>query len=408
MRRVRVLPVRPADGAVTRGAKPLTRGARAAARAVTVAVAGALVAGSVGCTPTSGPGEKNSHRSPAGAGSNGDAAHRPRVAGTVATGLAAPWGLAFLPDRSALVAERDTGRVRRIPGASSAGAGTGGESGRPVEVDRVPGVQSGGEGGLLGLAVAPSFEKQPYVYAYLTTARDNRVVRMRYTGGRLGAPEVLLAGIPSAGVHNGGRMVFGPDGMLYVGTGDASDGDNAQDRRSLGGKILRLTPDGRPAPGNPFENSPVWSYGHRNVQGLAFDPGGRLWASEFGQNTWDELNLIRRGGNYGWPQAEGVAQDRRSLDPVAQWPTSDASPSGLAYADGALWMAGLRGRRLWRIPVRDGHRAGEPQAYLTGTYGRLRTVAVAPDGSLWLSTSNTDGRGAPKPGDDRILRLRLP
>ncbi|MFD2079733.1 PQQ-dependent sugar dehydrogenase [Actinopolymorpha cephalotaxi] len=404
MRRVRVLLARP----VTMGV------ARAAIRAAIGTVAAALVAGTVGCTPTSGRGEDDTRPAPTGTGSGsgsaGDAADRPRVAAVVATGLAAPWGLAFLPDRSALVAERDTGRVRRIPAGAASAAGAAGtaESGRPTEVGRVPGVQEGGEGGLLGLAVAPTFEEQPYVYAYLTTAKDNRIVRMRFDGGRLGAPEVLLAGIPAAGVHNGGRMVFGPDGMLYAGTGDAADGDNAQNRRSLGGKILRLTPDGKPAPGNPFDVSPVWSYGHRNVQGLAFDSGGRLWASEFGQNTWDELNLIRRGGNYGWPQAEGISQDRRSLDPVAQWPTSDASPSGLAYADGALWMAGLRGRRLWRIPVRDGHRTGEPQAYLSGSHGRLRTVAVAPDGSLWLSTSNTDGRGAPEPGDDRVLRLRLP
>ncbi|MET9021123.1 PQQ-dependent sugar dehydrogenase [Actinopolymorpha sp. NPDC004070] len=389
MRRVRLLLARPVTSAVR--------------RAAIGSVTAALVAGAVGCSPASRSGE-DTRPSPTGTGSTGDAAHRPRVAGTVATGLAAPWGIAFLPDRSALVAERDTGRVRRIlPGAAGRDQG-----GRPGEVGRVPGVQSGGEGGLLGLAVGPTFDKEPYVYAYLTTARDNRIVRMRYVGRRLGTPEVLVSGIPSAGVHNGGRLVFGPDGMLYAGTGDASDTDNAQNRRSLGGKILRLTPDGKPAPGNPFGDSPVWSYGHRNVQGLAFDPGGRLWASEFGQDTWDELNLIRRGGNYGWPQAEGVSQDRRSLDPVAQWPTSEASPSGLAYADGALWMAGLRGHRLWRIPVRDGHRTGEPQAYLTGTYGRLRTIAVAPDGSLWLSTSNTDGRGAPEPGDDRVLRLRLP
>ncbi len=405
MRRVRVLPARSVTRAVGTAVSRAVGQAlgRSVGRAVTGAVAAALVAGTVGCTPTSqSPG---GDARPTGTGSTGDAAHRPRAAGTVATGLAAPWGLAFLPDRSALVAERDTGRVRRIPAASGTGTP---DAGRPAEVGRVPGVQEGGEGGLLGLAVAPTFAQQPYVYAYFTTAKDNRIVRMRYDGGRLGTPQVLLAGIPSAGVHNGGRMVFGPDGMLYAGTGDATDGDNAQDRRSLGGKILRLTPDGKPAPGNPFDGSPVWSYGHRNVQGLAFDSGGRLWASEFGQDTWDELNLIRRGGNYGWPQAEGIAHDRGSLDPVAQWPTSEASPSGLAYADGALWMAGLRGRRLWRIPVRDGHRTGEPQAYLTGTYGRLRTVAVAPDGSLWLSTSNTDGRGSPEPGDDRVLRLRLP
>lgn len=320
----------------------------------------------------------------------------PAVAGDVATGITTPWGLVFLPDRTALVAERDTGKIKHV----AAG-------GEVTEIGEVPGVNPSSEGGLLGLAIPPTFETDRWVYAYFSGDSDNRIVRMRYEGTSLGAPEVILDGIPMAGTHNGGRMRFGPDGNLWVGTGDGSNGDNSQDRNSLGGKILRITPEGEPAEGNPFPGSPVYSLGHRNVQGLAFDPAGRLWAAEFGQNTWDEVNLIQPGRNYGWPEVEGQAGNPDFVDPIAQWPTSDASPSGLAYADGGLWMAGLRGQRLWRIQIREGAMVGEPRAFFTEEYGRLRTVEAAPDGTLWLTTSNTDGRGDPRDGDDRILRVTL-
>ncbi|WP_020574765.1 PQQ-dependent sugar dehydrogenase [Actinopolymorpha alba] len=334
-------------------------------------------------------------------GGSSPTAGTPRVTGTVTEDLAAPWGLTFLPSGDALVAERDTGQIKRVS-----------RDGTASRVGRVPGVRARGERGLLGLAVAPTFTSRPFVYAYFTAEADNRIVRMRYDGTTLGRPEVILSGIPAGFVHNGGRMVFGPDGQLYVGTGDASNGDDAQNPNSLGGKILRLTPDGAPAPGNPRPGSPVWSQGHRNVQGLAFDEAGRLWATEFGQDTWDELNLIRKGGNYGWPEAEGTAEERRFVDPVAVWRPEDASPSGLAYADGALWMASLHGQRLWRIQVPASREPsardmGEPAAHFVREFGRLRTIAAAPDGTLWLTTSNTDGRGDPHPGDDRILRLEL-
>lgn len=317
-----------------------------------------------------------------------------RVAGTVAERLQVPWGVAFLPDGSALVGERDTGRVVRIAGGGS-----------PRAAGTVPGVAAAGEGGLLGLAVPPDFRRDPEVYAYLTTAGDNRIVRMPWRDDRLGAPRTVLAGLPKGFIHNGGRIAFGPDGYLYAGVGETGRRQLAQDRKQLGGKILRITPDGRPAPGNPFPGSPVYSYGHRNVQGLAWDPQGRLWATEFGQDTWDELNLIRPGRNYGWPVVEGRAGRAGFTDPVAQWHPDQASPSGLAYWHGALWMGALHGRRLWRIPLRADGTTGTPQALLTGEYGRLRTVVAAPDGSLWVTTSNTDGRGHPAPGDDRILRL---
>lgn len=208
----------------------------------------------------------------------------------------------------------------------------------------------------------------------------------------------MLTGIPKGIVHNGGRIAFGPDGMLYAGTGETGRTGLAQDRDSLGGKILRMTPEGKPAPGNPFAGSVVYSYGHRNVQGIAWDAEGRLWAAEFGQNTWDELNLVERGKNYGWPEVEGRAGEARFVDPVAQWPTSEASPSGIAYARGAIWMAGLRGERLWRVPLSGVERSGDPEAFLTQEYGRLRTVLAGGGGRLWLVTSETDTRGTPGQG----------
>ncbi|WP_406111852.1 PQQ-dependent sugar dehydrogenase [Kitasatospora purpeofusca] len=322
------------------------------------------------------------------------------VRGTVTDGLKSPWGLAVLPGGDLLVSERDSARVLRVSAkdGSKAVAGT------------VPGVTSGGEGGLLGLALSPDFATDHRVYAYFSTGSDNRIVRLdldpsRPAGSQLGAPTVLLSGIPHGPRHNGGRIAFGPDGFLYAGTGDANDRSLAQDRDSLGGKVLRLTRDGTPAPGNPFPGSPVWSLGHRNVQGLAWDPQGRLWASEFGQDTWDELNLITPGGNYGWPTVEGTAGRAGFTDPVAQWHTADASPSGIAFADGAVWVAALRGTRLWRVPLDGDRAAGAPQEFLNGDYGRLRTVAADGDGGLLLVTDNTDGRGSPRPGDDRILRL---
>ncbi|HEU4422021.1 MAG TPA: PQQ-dependent sugar dehydrogenase, partial [Pilimelia sp.] len=236
---------------------------------------------------------------------------------TVASGLRAPWGLAFLPDGSALVTERDSARVLRIPQG-------GGEA---TEVARIAEAQPSGEGGLLGIAVSPDYAQNRWVYVYVTAADDNRILRFR-----LGEPpQPILTGIPKAGNHNGGRIAFGPDGMLYAGTGDAAERDRAQDLGNLGGKILRMTPDGQPAPGNPFEGSVVYSYGHRNVQGLGWDARGQLYAAEFGQNLYDELNRIEPGRNYGWPEVEGNGGDGdRFVDPVATWATDDASPSGIA------------------------------------------------------------------------------
>lgn len=316
----------------------------------------------------------------------------PRVASTIATNLSVPWGLAFLPDGSALVSERNTARIKRIANGTVTVIGT------------VPGVRPAGEGGLLGIAVAPTFATDRLVYAYFTSVSDNRVVRMRF-GTTLEPPQVLITGIPKANIHNGGRLAFGPDGFLYVSTGDAGNSSNAQNPSSLGGKILRVTPTGAAAPGNPTAGSRVWSRGHRNVQGLTFDSAGRLWAGEFGQNTWDELNVIRAGANYGWPTVEGRAGNPNFVDPIAQWSPAQASPSGVAFTRNTVWLAALRGQRLLAVPVLNGGPDGTPVSFLRGTHGRYRTVATAPDGSLWLITNNTDGRGTPRTGDDRIVRL---
>ncbi|MDN4160516.1 PQQ-dependent sugar dehydrogenase [Nocardioides abyssi] len=329
---------------------------------------------------------------------------RPRVVATAVTGLEAPWGLDFFADGDAIVTERDTTRVLRVS-----------PDGEVTELGAVDAAAPEGEAGLLGVALSPDFEQDRLVYLYVTTGEDNRVVRAELDGDRLGPTEDVLTGIPNGFIHDGGRLLFGPDGHLYVSTGEIGEPARAQDRDDLGGKILRITPDGDPAPGNPF-GSPVWSWGHRNVQGLAFDGEGRLWASEFGDSTWDELNLIEKGANYGWPEVEGRAEGRAEgtveggpsgdfVDPQAQWSTDEASPSGLAYADGHLYLAALRGERLWRVPV-DGDGAGEPEAFLVGELGRMRTVALAPDGRLWLTTSNRDGRGDPADEDDRILVLK--
>jgi glucose/arabinose dehydrogenase len=319
---------------------------------------------------------------------------RARIASAapLAGGLEVPWGLAFLTDGSALVAERPSGRVVAVS-----------PDGAVRTVGTVPGVLDRGEGGLLGLAVAPGDDTT--VYAYLTTDSDNRVVALPYADGRLGAPRVLLAGIPSGRTHNGGRLVVGPDGRLWIGTGDAGDPARSQRRSDLAGKVLRIGLDGSVPADNPF-GSPVWSLGHRNVQGLAFDSGGRLWATEFGQNRLDELNRIERGGNYGWPLVEGTGGGDRFVDPQVTWSTNEASPSGLAVVDDVAFVAALRGRRVWQVPLVGGT-AGRPVEALAGEYGRIRTIEPAPDGTLWLTTSNRDGRGSPVPSDDRVVRATL-
>jgi glucose/arabinose dehydrogenase len=349
--------------------------------------------------PSTSPSESpsTSPRSGAPTASGLPALGRPR---DLATDLAVPWGVAFLPDGSALVSERTTAEVVRVADGEAA-----------ESVGTVPGVTTDGEGGLLGIAVSPDYAENRLVYAYFTTESDNRIVTLKYTSKGLTDPTVILDGIPRAAFHDGGRLLFGPDGMLYATTGDHGVPDLAQDRSSLAGKILRITPDGDVPDDNPFKGSPVWSYGHRNVQGLAFDPDGRLWATEFGDSKADELNLIEPGANYGWPEFVGAggqdAERQGYTEPKLVWTVEEASPSGLAWLDGVLYMGALRGERLWQIPV-SGARVGQPKAALEGALGRIRTVAASPDGDLWLTTSNTDGRTTEvRPDDDRVVAINV-
>ncbi|GAB2465246.1 PQQ-dependent sugar dehydrogenase [Conyzicola lurida] len=327
----------------------------------------------------------------------------------IATGLTSPWSIARLASGSTLVSERDTALVKEITADGSVRV-----------VGEVAGVVPGGEGGLLGLAVlgaesagdgtSPSTRSGAglWLYAYFTGADDNRIVRMPLGGEpgayAIGAAEPILTGITKAGNHNGGRIAFGPDGMLYATTGDASVRDAAQDPDSLNGKVLRMTPAGAAPDDNPFTGTLVYSLGHRNPQGIAWDDSGQLWAAEFGQDTWDELNAIEAEANYGWPVVEGVASDPAFTNPVAQWGTDDASPSGLAFTRGAFYLAALKGQRLWSVTTADGVAT---QPWFEGVYGRIRDVTPGPDGTLWMLTSNTDGRGSVQEGDDKLIEVPL-
>jgi glucose/arabinose dehydrogenase len=306
-------------------------------------------------------------------------------------GLDAPWSIAFL-NNTALISERDSGKILEFSG-----------SGGTREVGSIADAAASGEGGLLGIAI-----REGYLYAYMTTGQDNRIVRYRLNGQdsslSLGQSETILSGIPSASYHDGGRIAFGPDGMLYATTGDAGNRANAQNRESLAGKILRLSPDGGIPQDNPFPNSPVYSYGHRNPQGLAWDAQGTLYSSEFGQDTWDELNVITAGGNYGWPTVEGIANREGFVDPVQQWRPSDASPSGMTIVNGTIYIANLRGESLRAVPIND---LPSSTKMFQGEYGRLRDVVQAPDGALWILTNNTDGRGDPGQHDDQIIRVNI-
>jgi glucose/arabinose dehydrogenase len=320
----------------------------------------------------------------------------PTVAGTVADDLDVPWGLAFFADGDALVSERDRARLLRVT-----------PKGKVTRLGEVRGVAPAtgiGEGGLLGVALAPGDEDT--VFAYLTSASDNRVVRLSIRGGRVGRPKPLLTGVPTSVHHHGGRLLFAPDGTLFVSVGDAEDSALAQQKGSLAGKILRIRADGRAASGNPYGNR-TWSYGHRNVEGLAFDAAGRLWATEFGDKRADELNRIVKGRNYGWPRAEGRSGNDAYANPAATWsPTSSCSPAGLAITRSTAFVGALQGQCLFSVAL-DGTDAGRPKAHFARDHGRIRNVAVARDGSLWMTTSNTDGRRTPGQDDDKILRIRL-
>ncbi|MDP8970075.1 MAG: PQQ-dependent sugar dehydrogenase, partial [Actinomycetota bacterium] len=324
----------------------------------------------------------------------------PREVSVIATGLQAPWDIVFVPGGRAYLTERDTGRllVREPDGAVR-------------EVQRFE-VDNDGEGGLLGLAASPGFAQDGLLYAFMTTASDNRLLRFR--PGEPGQP--ILTGLPAASYHDAGRIDFGPDGMLYVTTGDAGVPSRSQDPGSLAGKVLRLTADGGVPPDNPLPGSPVYALGLRDPQGLAWDAAGRLYATEFGPDRDDEVNLIVPGGNYGWPEVTGAAGDPRFVDPLVVRQPREASWSGAAILldgavpewEGSLFAAGLRGQRLWRFPLDDQGRVTGAEELLVGQFGRLRQVVQALDGSLWILTSNRDGRGDPVATDDRIVRIGPP
>ncbi|WP_329060012.1 PQQ-dependent sugar dehydrogenase [Amycolatopsis sp. NBC_01480] len=334
------------------------------------------------------------------AGGNGGGGTNPGEVTQITTDSDVPWGLAFLPDGSALVSERDTFRLVRITPA-----------GKQTVVGKVPGVDTtGGEGGLLGLAVSKDFATDHWLYVFHTSSSDNRIVRFQYVNDKISGEQVLLTGIARNRYHNGGRLAFGPDGKLYATTGDAQNGDNAQNLNSLNGKILRLNPDGSVPADNPQSGKYFWSYGHRNVQGLAWDSKGRLWESELGDSKQDEVNLIVKGGNYGWPACEGTSGSCDNPGFIAPKrtfsPTAKHSPSGLAIVGDVLFMSELTGQEVQRMPI-SGDSLPSAKTYFTGAYGRLRTIVAAPDGSLWLTTTNGDKSGTPGKLDNKILRIAL-
>ncbi|MDQ0374270.1 PQQ-dependent sugar dehydrogenase [Cellulomonas humilata] len=313
-----------------------------------------------------------------------------------------PWGLDTLPDGTVLYTRRDAHDVIRLDPATGA----------KKNVGTVPNVQStDGEGGLLGLALSPTFATDQWVYLMHTSPTDNRIVRIKLVDNALvtGTEQVLLSGIPRNKFHDGGRLRFGPDGKLYAATGDAQNGDYAQNTSNLAGKILRLNPDGTVPSDNPFGNY-VWSYGHRNPQGIAFDSQGRLWEQEFGNSVMDETNLIVKGGNYGWPACEGTSGTCGTagfIAPKRTYPTSEGSCSGIAIVRDALYVACARGARMYRAVI-SGSSLTNVQTFFSGTYGRLRTVEPAPGGGLWLTTTTTgDKDSVPNNSNERIFRVTL-
>jgi quinoprotein glucose dehydrogenase len=342
------------------------------------------------------------------------------------TGLEAPWSLVFLPDGRALVSERP-GRVRLIrdgqlaPEPYAVFETTRGASGVG---DFFLNLFARGEGGLMGLAVHPDFPKAPYIYAMYTwrgqSGVRNRIVRLRDHGDYGTFDKIILGGVPGALFHNGGRIAFGPDGMLYATTGEIFERRMAQDLKALGGKILRVDPEGNIPADNPFPGSPVWSYGHRNSQGLAWHPEtGQLFQSEHGPSgevgfgAHDEINIIEKGRNYGWPLIVGAPGKAPYADPIVMWPENSVPPTGIAFHQGDLYIATLRSEALIRLKLlRSGRRFSVTAIERLfaeneddGVRGRLRDAASGPDGALYVLTSNRDGRGSPRHGDDKILRL---
>lgn len=324
-----------------------------------------------------------------------------------ATDTDIPWGLVTLPDGHVIYSRRDAQELVRLNTSN----------GTKTVIGKVPNVQgTDGEGGLMGLAVTSNFPAtDPWIYIHHTSPTDNRIVRIQYVNGalRTSTLQVLLSGIGRNKYHNGGRLRFGPDGKLYATTGDAQNGAYAQDINNLAGKVLRLNPDGSRPSDNPFGNY-VWSYGHRNPQGLAFDSQGRLWAQEFGNSLQDETNLIQKGGNYGWPRCEGTV-DREgsgcatagSIAPKRTYSTAEGSCSGVAVVRDVLYVACQRGTRVYRHVISGGTLTNTQELFV-GTHGRIRTVEPSRDGGLWMTTSNTgDKDSTPNNSSEKIVKVNL-
>jgi len=319
------------------------------------------------------------------------------VVTVLAKQLAIPSGIAFLPDGSALVTERDTGRILQVGPDSDANGLT------VTEVRRLNESQPAGDGGLLGIAVSPKYASDKTIFVYYSTAKDNRVAKMTLKG----PPQTILSGIPHSATADGGALAFGPDGYLYVGTGDGTaTGTQAPNAKNLGGKILRITTAGKPAPGNPVKTSPVWASGFHNVQGVAWDKSRKMYAGDNGQPKNGELNVVEKGKNYGWPKADGPGGDAKLANPLLSWASADSTCAGVATLEQSVATACLTGKRIWLVGVTaNGTVLGNPQPLLVGQYGRLRALAGAPDGSIWASTSNQEPGATPAPDDDRLIRL---
>ncbi|MEM3063279.1 MAG: PQQ-dependent sugar dehydrogenase, partial [Nitrososphaerota archaeon] len=312
----------------------------------------------------------------------------------VAKNLRVPWSLAFLPDGRLIFSERE-GRIKILLKGDD----------KPKLVGEISDVKASGEGGLLGLAVDLNFQETKSIYLYYTYANLsnltlNRVVRYKFDGLSLSEPVVIVDKIPGAVNHNGGRLKFGPDGFLYITTGDAQKPSLAQDKDSLAGKILRVDRNGNAVFDNPFGNL-IYSYGHRNPQGLVWDEDNRLWSTEHGPTAQDELNLIEKGGNYGWPEVEGNEKKENMINAIIQSGNQTWAPGGAAYFKGSIFFAGLRGKALFEYRIRD----GKLLKHLGGEFGRIRDVILGPDNMLYIATSNYDGRGTPKPDDDMIIKV---
>lgn len=325
----------------------------------------------------------------------------------VAENLEVPWELAFAPDGRLFFTERP-GRLRVI------------ENGRlrpePVATFEVASV---GEAGLLGLALDPDFAGNRFGYVYYTYRSGdqlrNRVVRFVIDGGSIRDTTTILDGVPGASIHDGGRIKFGPDGKLYVTTGDATESESSQDVGSLAGKILRINSDGSVPTDNPFANSPVYTLGHRNSQGIGWHPvTGQMFATEHGPVGRDEVNIIETGQNYGWPEVAGIGDRTQFVNPIAEYAPAIAPAGAAFFTDGKVsgwnddfFFACLRGQQLRRLVLAspDYRQVQSQQVLFQGEFGRLRAVALGPDGLLYFSTSNRDGRGDPAGSDDRILRI---